>query len=701
MIDTIDTPSLSLKEAHSRKSCMNTIESSVTRLLVSTKHLLESLTQWARQKADDKFVSDAYVKLGNDFRAATRAFTNAGVDISDLGDVPKALRIVLESALSESPTQENLDRFLPNIRNIIVNLLSNLKAKQFKAKELSGDGQKDENPSSSLTSTTSPTFAQKRESSESRKKQNSTPMNKNTDRNSEGAVSKSLHIPSDSSDALAKLQKGNFILRRASKRFSAYQFAKLTNSNNAHMSKLSGDLSKSTELSFEEHTSDIPATRTSTIEEPQSSPVSVTIFLRVEEITKRVRLHLPISMASLRLKFVEKFAFSPKSSDFPDIYALDHDLKIWFVLEDFQVDEIVKNGTLLTLKSSSRHTEVSQSSVQDKDWLDQKLRSFSTKLIEEIKSTVLSLERKVLTLHVTSHSDKQLEVPQRAADGFLGEILQELQQVQTEQTMKSRSLRASAELMLLQVGALKATGLADGGNPSNRSYMQQSYSKLSEDSDNLLTKVDDLQDMMEALRKDVAQRGVRLDPKQLKSTRQEIQDVRHLLTDLNHYIIGGKPTWKQIWEAELDKVCEEQQFFNLQNDLTSDLEEDIRKLEETFDLIEKCSLQQSKQTQSRRSPFPSMIKLQEPGENFHNLRDAIMNEVSSLIPDHDNRLEAIAKAEKLRQKERQFLTVSEFQEELIDFVDDKKFKSSGGFEKVERERQEKDKENLKLSMGVF
>ncbi|KAM9889822.1 hypothetical protein OXX79_011868, partial [Metschnikowia pulcherrima] len=53
-----------------RSSPMATIESSVTRLLVSTKHLLESLTQWARREADDKFVSDAYVKLGNDFRAA-------------------------------------------------------------------------------------------------------------------------------------------------------------------------------------------------------------------------------------------------------------------------------------------------------------------------------------------------------------------------------------------------------------------------------------------------------------------------------------------------------------------------------------------------------------------------------------------------------------------------------------------------------
>ena len=54
-----------LRNSGSKSPSMSTIESSVTRLLVSTKHLLESLTQWARQEADDKFVSDAYVKLGN------------------------------------------------------------------------------------------------------------------------------------------------------------------------------------------------------------------------------------------------------------------------------------------------------------------------------------------------------------------------------------------------------------------------------------------------------------------------------------------------------------------------------------------------------------------------------------------------------------------------------------------------------------
>jgi hypothetical protein len=109
---------------------MSTIESTVTRLLVATKQLLESLTKWARHECTEKDVSDVYVNLGNEFNSACRAFMAADVDISDLGDVPQALRVILEKALSEDASQENLDKYLPSIREIIVTLLRQLKQKQ-------------------------------------------------------------------------------------------------------------------------------------------------------------------------------------------------------------------------------------------------------------------------------------------------------------------------------------------------------------------------------------------------------------------------------------------------------------------------------------------------------------------------------------------------------------------------------------------
>ena len=53
----------------------------MTRLLVSIKVLLESLTQWSKQVVDENQVSDVYVRLGNDFNAAVAAFGAFGIDM--------------------------------------------------------------------------------------------------------------------------------------------------------------------------------------------------------------------------------------------------------------------------------------------------------------------------------------------------------------------------------------------------------------------------------------------------------------------------------------------------------------------------------------------------------------------------------------------------------------------------------------------
>lgn len=111
---------------------LSQIEKSVTHLLIATKQLLETLTQWSRHQATEGEVSDVYVRLGYEFNIACRAFTSIGVDISDLGNVPDLLRAILEDTLSQDPSPASLDRYLPRIRDIIINLLHGLKRKQQK-----------------------------------------------------------------------------------------------------------------------------------------------------------------------------------------------------------------------------------------------------------------------------------------------------------------------------------------------------------------------------------------------------------------------------------------------------------------------------------------------------------------------------------------------------------------------------------------
>ena len=72
----------------------SSVETSVTKLLISTKQLLQILTQWSKGKVTERNVSDVYVQLGNDFKLVSRHFTHARIDISDLGDVPKDLSLI-------------------------------------------------------------------------------------------------------------------------------------------------------------------------------------------------------------------------------------------------------------------------------------------------------------------------------------------------------------------------------------------------------------------------------------------------------------------------------------------------------------------------------------------------------------------------------------------------------------------------------
>ncbi|KAN0061507.1 Bud site selection protein 6 [Thecaphora frezii] len=113
----------------------NHMESSVTRLLVATKMLLESLTKWSLGERSEMQVSDIYVRLGNDFNSARVAFGSYGIDMSDLASVPDDLRACLERCLSEDASPAVLEVHLPRIREIIINLLQGLKMKQAEYKQ--------------------------------------------------------------------------------------------------------------------------------------------------------------------------------------------------------------------------------------------------------------------------------------------------------------------------------------------------------------------------------------------------------------------------------------------------------------------------------------------------------------------------------------------------------------------------------------
>ncbi|ODV64506.1 formin-mediated actin nucleation enhancer, partial [Ascoidea rubescens DSM 1968] len=650
---------------------LSTIESNVTRLLVATKHLLNSLTQWAKLNASEKDVSDAYVELGNNFKLSCKAFSAAGVDVSDLGDVPYDLRVVLESALCEPASQETLDKFLPKIREIIVRLLNNLKKKQHYKNEIK---------QRSASYVSPPTR---------HRYQASYPMFSNQQQSPE------------SSDALVQLQNGDSLKRRASRRFSAYQYAKLgiTNSKKEPLPKDAAIALSNSRKSLNmnnnvlnnaiSNTSNIITTATNNDgSNNQLNNDKIILFLKLHQRVKKVTLDLPINFNSLRLLFIEKFAYSPGSdSIFPDLYIQESLTEIPYELEEQYLSEI-RNNSIISLNTAaisgieSKHFDSHFNNKTDLQGLNNKL----SELKNEIKAT--NTEQQVTAPGTpTTTSINIYDYPE------ISDIRHELMIIKQIQKTNKDDFTSVIESLLKKVKDFKSIGFS-GSQSSNRAYMENCHTKLSNDSDFLLTKVDDLQDVIEALRKDVAVRGARPSPKQLTTVSKDIQAAREEIDKMNGYIVAEKTTWKKIWEKELDTVCDEQQFFNLQEILVQDLTEDLDKCFETFSLVEQCTKQQEKRNRTRQLK-PMLKNILEPGESISDVRDAVLGEVASLVPNHENRLAAIKKAERLREKNKKINYVSQFQEELNGFVGGKKLKKSGGIEEAERLRKEKDELNLK------
>ncbi|GAA5891775.1 hypothetical protein JCM8208_002881 [Rhodotorula glutinis] len=132
---TLSTRPTASRSSAGSASTTSNLESTITRLLVATKQLLEGLAKWSRREVDEEEISQIYVKLGNDFNVAVAAFAREGITMNELMAVPSDLRVCLESCLSNPPSQATLELHLPDVRQIIIGLLHGLRDKQRQYRE--------------------------------------------------------------------------------------------------------------------------------------------------------------------------------------------------------------------------------------------------------------------------------------------------------------------------------------------------------------------------------------------------------------------------------------------------------------------------------------------------------------------------------------------------------------------------------------
>jgi len=461
---------------------------------------------------------------------------------------------------------------------------------------------------------------------------------------------------------------------------------------------------------------------------PDQSPQpgkELTLFLQYKHKIKKYVFAdgFDLSVGRLQLAFIEKFAWDThRYGELPEIHIQDPVSGVRYELEDIhdvkdrsvlvlnveQLDE-VKNHIDDRFGGLSRLVESIKTAVDDQQSTIQRVAERQQQTAKEIAGIaaappVTSARNSALIPSRPTQTGAPIEggVVSAAQLSEVQSLRRDLAVVRQTYSSFVSDIQASMSTIRTKANAVKSSAIKaalptlDGD--TGRAYINTGKKTLQDDSEKIVNRVDDLQDLVEDLRKDVVQRGVRPLPRQLEVTAKDLSIATAELKKLQDFLAKEKPLWTKIWEQELQTVCEERDMLTMQEELAADLQDDLEKAAQTLELVEQATKQQNLETEKEQGKglrsasgravinAANLDKAVDPRE----ARDGVLGEVKALQPNHESRLEAIERAEKARQRDLATRNDDEFKRELGNFVEEGKLKKSGGVEEVERLRKAKD-----------
>ncbi len=471
---------------------------------------------------------------------------------------------------------------------------------------------------------------------------------------------------------------------------------------------------------------DISQSQEFTHEQSPQPNKELTLFLQYKSKIKKFVLPEGangLSIARLQLAFIEKFAWSTHNNgnDLPEIYMQDPVSGVRHELEDLsevkdrsvlvlnvEVLDEVKRHIDEGLGGLRRMVEGVRTVVDGQQIFMKRVSDHQQDVTKEVArlaagpkvvaSRISSFEKpKTNGIRVnTSTKDKSNQI------AGVQSLRQDLAVVRQTFSSLVSDLNSSITTINSKASSIKAMafdGLVSLDSSTGRSHVNAGKKRLGEDSEKIVNRVDDLQDVVEDLRKDVVTRGVRPLPRQLETVSKSISSATAELKKMQEYLKREKPIWTKIWEKELELVCNDRDLLTMQEELAADLEDDLEKATQTFALVEQATKQQHLQSgQAGNSVLRTTSKGLSAIATDQDIdpvkaKDGVLGAVRALRPNHETRLEAIERAEKARQKELESRREGEFTKELGNFVEEGRLKKSGGIEEAERLRKAKDEKN--------
>jgi hypothetical protein len=482
---------------------------------------------------------------------------------------------------------------------------------------------------------------------------------------------------------------------------------------------------------------EVPVRRTSSKKAKTSSPASsqqfiqdespqpgkpLTLFLQFKSKVKKVVLEdgsNDLSIARLQLAFIDKFSWNTHSNgmELPEIYIQDSVSGIRYELED--LSDIRNNSVLVLnfepLDEVKRHIDDGMSGLRQvvegiKTAVDSQQSS-----IQRIGDRQQETQKEIANITAVSPGiarafSQSSTMSGMGAAKFGADQLSEIQSLRRNLAVMRQAysslvsdIEASMADVRTKAKAVKSAAITAAlpnlSGESGRAYVQASlYGTLSKEQSSIVERVDDVQDSIEDLRKDVVTRGVRPLPRQLEQVAKDLSNTTADLKKLEAYVQKETPLWNKIWKQELGKVCEDREVLGETEALIGDMKLDLEESEKTFRLVEEACKQQNAmaatgpgngaRSSSGQGRVPGLAL--SSNADVGKARDGVLVEVKGLRVDHESRLEAIEKAERARLKELESRKEGAFKKELGSFVEEGKLKKSGGVEEAERLRKVKD-----------
>ncbi|KAF9356827.1 Bud site selection protein 6 [Mortierella sp. AD094] len=448
---------------------------------------------------------------------------------------------------------------------------------------------------------------------------------------------------------------------------------------------------------------------------------NLTLFLQVGKSVKKTKFEGELTHSGLRMLFMEKFQYNPGQEDFPTIYVKDPNTNIHYELESLadvkqnaflslNVDDLENiqrkmdqgfaalSKELYEIKKAqeaseaARHKAAAAASAMANSVPERSTptNSESSQMLRSVVQKVLTKNKAASASSPTSPTSSQTKISAAELKSQYDEVqtlrrdLGVVRQLYTELQSETKTMLGSLAGYTTQI---RKQALEQP--VSSRMFIESGKVKLDKKSEDLTNKIEELQDVVEDMKVNVTQRRGRPSDSSIAFVDKQCDGIGQEIEELSDFIQALRPSWKKTWEVELQTIVKEQMFLKEQEALLEDLKEDRNSLLQTLINLKKVlELQLKSGGPSREFVFQPAAE-----EGFEGLK-TVLEEVKLIEPDSDKRLKAMAQMEKLRHIELSN-RIDEFEEELTTFVGASKLRKTGGALEVERQRQQRDLENLK------